>query len=113
MKLTIVSRDFSLTDSIRFHIEEKISRLLAWNWKQIHQIRITVGDLNGPRGGVDKYCHVTVDLETGHTIRIEQAAVDLYDAINTAVTRTERNVLGIISRERQRERRLGLGRIWG
>ncbi len=112
MQVDIICRDFPITEFIRYHVDERLSRLLAWNRRRIERVRVTLGDLNGPRGGVDKFCHITVDLRSGHTVRVEQTALDLYDAITRCVARTERKVADVIDRERRRERRLGLGRMW-
>ena len=108
MKLNIVSRDFELTTYIERYVDNKLKHLLAWNWRQIQSIRVTLGDTNGPRGGIDKYCAITVDLETGHTIRVEKVARELYTAIANAADVAERCAQETIARQRSLTRRSGL-----
>ena len=112
MKLQIVSRDFEVTDSINYHIEKNTRDLLAWNWSKVNHIRVTIGDTNGPRGGVDKYCRVIIDLVAGEVVTVEKVAESLYTAISHASEVAERRALAVISRERQRRRWRGLGVIF-
>lgn len=112
MKTNIVSRDFELTGYIKDHVESELSHILGWNWRKVQNVTVTLGDTNGPRGGVDKYCRVCVELTSGHTIRAERVARDLYDAISQAATVAQKNVQTTIARERSKSRRAGLGMLF-
>lgn len=112
MNIDIVSRDFALTTAIEAHIRRKLAALVVWRIRDIDTVRVTLGDTNGPRGGIDKYCRTLVQLVGGRTIHVEQVSGDLYDAISRSIARTERAVVSALSR-RRRHRRRGLEAMWG
>ncbi len=105
MQLEIVSRDFELTQSIREHIETRLATLSAWSRRDIRTVRVTLGDMNGPRGGADKYCKVSVTLRSGPDIRVGKVSDNLYDAITRAALAAVRTTSEMISRRRRRWRR--------
>jgi ribosome-associated translation inhibitor RaiA len=45
-------------------------------------VRVSVADLNGPRGGVDKRCLVAIVLIPSETIVIEERDPNIYVAID-------------------------------
>jgi len=43
-----------------------------------------LGDLNGPKGGIDKQCSIVVTPPGQGTLRVEEQAADYYAAIDAA-----------------------------
>ena len=58
-----------------------------------------LSDINGPRGGADKRCHLQVLLAGLPDVVIEDVEVDLYIAINRATDRAGRTVVRKIDRQ--------------
>jgi ribosome-associated translation inhibitor RaiA len=58
-----------------------------------------LSDINGPRGGVDKHCHLQVVLKGLPDVVIEDTEADMYVAINRAVDRAGRTVVRKINRQ--------------
>jgi ribosome-associated translation inhibitor RaiA len=54
----------------------------------IHRIIIRLSDINGPRGGADKKCHLHIMLGGLPSVVIEDTEIDLYEAIDRATERT-------------------------
>jgi len=67
---------------------------------------ITLLDLNGPRGGVDKRCRVALNLRCGRTVVVQATAGHEYAAISEACSRIRRRIVRSVARLRAR-RRLG------
>lgn len=78
-----------------------VTRRLAW---LLQKARLTLVDINGPRGGVDKQC--TVDLKTdGHgDVRVVAVARDWRTAIDRALARAAQTLVRL-RRRRQAPRR--------
>lgn len=106
MKLDIQARDFHITDSIMSYVRDRIALVLGTRSDQIKSIMVRLGDVNGPRGGVDKRCQVRVSLPRLKDIVIEDIQSDLYVAIFRAMDRAGRTVNRRISRLQDRKKRL-------
>ena len=60
-----------------------------------------LGDLNGPRGGLDKQCRVTVTLSPSGRVMVEATDANLHSAIDRAADRLERSVTRELERRRK------------
>lgn len=76
-------RGVSLSGAGRVYALERLTAALARSAVYVRQADVSVSDRNGPRGGVDKTCSVTVTLSGGgppvtvsHTAGTVTAAVD-------------------------------------
>jgi len=47
-------------------------------------VEVRLGDLNGPKGGIDKQCSIVVTPPGQGTLRVEEQAADYYAAIDAA-----------------------------
>ena len=62
MQIAIQARNFTLTDALRSHAERRLRFALACCNDRIHRVVMRLSDINGPRGGADKRCHLQVML---------------------------------------------------
>ncbi|MEW5977820.1 MAG: HPF/RaiA family ribosome-associated protein [Acidobacteriota bacterium] len=108
MRLNIRMRNLEPTESLRRHIERRLQFALAPFNGRIRQVTVRVSDLNGPRGGCDKSCHVAIRLASGDgTILVTDTQDDVYSAISGAMERAGRAV----ARQLLWHRQLRLGRF--
>jgi ribosomal subunit interface protein len=107
MDIDIQARDFSLTTALRNHVLRRLDAALRHRYDVVHRIRIRLGDINGPRGGADKRCHVQVVLPGLQDVIIENIEDDLYVAIDRAAERVGRTVNRRLRRQRARHQRTG------
>ncbi len=98
MQITIQARNFSLTDALRNHAERRLRSALTCCNNQIHRIDMNLSDINGPRGGADKRCHVQVVLVGLPDVIVEDIEADLYVAIDRATDRAGRTVVRRVER---------------
>ncbi len=97
MKLEIHSKGFGLTEAIRSHTERRLAFAMDRFARRIRTILVWVGDLNGPKGGVDKCCRVAVELIQGRVV-LEERAPDLHLAIDRAADRAAEKVAREVKR---------------
>lgn len=100
MRPTIHANGFLLTDALRTFTEHRIATALGWASQHMHKLAVSLSDINGPRGGVDKRCRIQVQLGAGREVIIEDTEDDLYAAINRAAERADRAIVRQIQRKR-------------
>ncbi len=101
MQLDIQTNGFSLTDGIRDYATRRMQFALDRNDKHITHARISLADINGPRGGVDKKCQINLALAGHSSIVIEDTEADLYVAIDRASDRCERTLTRRLEKTRE------------
>ena len=101
VQIDIQARNFSLTDAIRSHIERRLRFALSRSDDHIRHIVLRLSDINGPRGGVDKLCHLQVVLHALPDVVVKDIQADLYLAIDRATDRAGRTVERKIERQKR------------
>jgi ribosome-associated translation inhibitor RaiA len=100
MNVNIQSRGFRTTASLAQHAERRLHSAIARHGARIQRVLVRLGDSNGPRGGVDKFCRIHVYLVDAPAAVIHDVGVDLYEVIDRAVERAARAVSRHIERAR-------------
>lgn len=100
MQIEIQSRNFPLTNALRSHAERRLRFALTSCNDQIQWIVMRLSDINGPRGGFDKRCHLQVVLSGLPDVVIEDTEADLYVAIDRAADRAGRTLIRRIDRQK-------------
>ena len=99
MQIDIQSRGFSLTDSLMNYAQQRMQLAMAYCNGHVSRIVMRLSDINGPRGGADKRCHIQVVLTGIPDVVVNDTEVNLYDAIDRAVDRTRRAVVKKVDRQ--------------
>jgi putative sigma-54 modulation protein len=76
------ARGVSISHALSNHIERRVHFALDLFAVRIRQVHATVGDLNGPRGGIDKCCKLAISLGRPSTIVVESHDSNVYAAID-------------------------------
>lgn len=92
MQVDIKSRGFELTDSLRDYVRKRLACNLSHGDTAILQVGVRLSDINGPRGGEDKRCQITLRVKALPRIVIEDTEADLYVAIDRAAERAGRTL---------------------
>lgn len=85
----------------RHQLERRTRFVLRRLQGTIRQVRIRLFDINGPRGGADKECRLTLRTDAGDTVEVSARACHTQQAIDIALARAQRSLL----RLRQRAQR--------
>jgi ribosomal subunit interface protein len=102
MQIDIQARTFPLTDALRNYAERRLRFALTCCDDHIQRVVMRLSDINGPRGGADKRCHLQVVLSGLPDVVIEDTEADLYVAIDRATDRAGRTLVRKIDRQQTR-----------
>ena len=100
MHINIQARQFSLTDALRSHAERRLKSTLNCCYENIQKVVMILSDINGPRGGEDKRCHLQVILAGLPDVVVEDIEADMYVAIDRATDRAGRTVVRKLDRQK-------------
>ncbi len=101
MQMDIQCRGFDLTDGLRDYARKRLAYSLNCGDGHIGRVIVRLSDINGPRGGKDKRCHLEMRLKGLPEVVIEDTEVDLYVAIDRAAERAGRALLRCLARQRE------------
>ena len=90
--IDIQSQNFSITEAIKSHTEEKLEPMIHHYGDRIINVHVHLSDENGPKGGETKHCLIHVEMQKMPTVVIEDSEESLYAAIDNCCHRAERSV---------------------
>ena len=100
MKIDVRFRGLEPSDALRDHAVRRIHFHLSRFGHEISSVLVRISDVNGPKGGVDKQCQVTVRGRRLSDVIIDDLSGDAYSAVDMAVERVGRAVGRDIERVR-------------
>jgi hypothetical protein len=105
MKISMIDRDGHLTDETRRFAERRVLFALSRFDSRIDEVFLVLADLNGPRGGVDKTCRITVRLQNHADVIVTSEAGDIKACLARAAGRAGRSIARLIERRQTNRRR--------
>jgi ribosomal subunit interface protein len=102
MQMTIHSRSTDLTQPIRQHVRDRLTAALDQHAGWVRRVEVMLDDVNGPRGGEDQLCRVTVHLSNGQRLRHERRGLDLYANVSLVADKVKRRVGRSLARLKDR-----------
>jgi putative sigma-54 modulation protein len=110
MRVNVRFMGFASSDYLAEHVTRKAHQHLSRFGHRVDAVEARLSDVNGPRGGRDKRCRLTVHVLGAPPVHVEELHQDLYAAIDLALARGAQAVGRSIERARQhhpaaRERR--------
>lgn len=100
MRITIQSQGFVMTAALQAYVEQRLKTALGWTGSRLRKLAVSLSDINGPRGGVDKRCKIQVQLAGAKAVVIEDTEADMYAAIDRAAERADRALVRRVQRQR-------------
>ena len=100
MRIVIQAYGFVLTEALKTYTEQRLAATLGWAGYRMRKLAVSLSDINGPRGGIDKRCKIQVQLDGGREVVIEDTEADLYVAIDRAANRADRAMVRRVERMR-------------
>lgn len=102
MKVEVRFRALDASESLREHIIERVQFQLGRFGHELRTVVARIGDINGPRGGVDKRCQLSARGPRLGTVSVEVVTPDAWSAADAAIERLSR----ALGRELERSRTL-------
>ena len=104
MQVEISAPEVHVSERLRDHIERRIHFALKRLAQHIRKVRVQMRDLNGPRGGVDKSCRLTIALASGPPLVIEDRASNTHAAIDCVADKAATSIVRRVERKHGRIR---------
>ncbi|MBN2476082.1 MAG: HPF/RaiA family ribosome-associated protein [Pirellulales bacterium] len=104
MRFSVSGQRVKVTTELREYIDRRFYFALARYGRAVDHVSVRVGDINGPRGGVDKHCQIVVNLRAAGSspIVIDEYDQNLRAAVARASNRAGRTVARALERARHR-----------
>lgn len=74
-------------DTLRTYAERRLAFALRRFNSRARRVLVRLGDMNGPRGGVDSRCSITLELRDGRHIDVESVTAWPFASITLAAKR--------------------------
>lgn len=87
MRIDLRSGNIEWNADLRAHLQRRLHFALGRFGSRVERVSVRIVDVNGPRGGSDKSCRLTLRLDNGHRIWIEETQPDIYQAIDRSAER--------------------------
>ena len=110
MKIDIRIQGTAADHKLRAHALHRVQFCLGRFGKEVQSVTASFADMNGPKGGIDIRCRVSVRGPRLGTISLESQQHDAYVAIADLLDRTQRAVRRQLDRRRDDETTLNPSR---
>ncbi len=104
MRIYLQSQGFEITPAIDEHVRRQLARNLAGSEDNIIAVDVFLGDINGPKGGMDKKALVCVQMASRLSARFEAVHSDLYRAVTVAARKAKRSVKRTLRRHKRMQK---------
>lgn len=108
MKIDLRFRGLEPSDSFREHVHRRVHSQMSRFGGAVRAVIVRIADVNGPKGGADKRCQVTLRGSRLRPLTIEDLSTDVYSALDTALERAARAAGREIERARSARRADGV-----
>lgn len=102
MLLNVLSRGVVLTDSMRAAVQRKLDFALDRFGDRLDRVEVTIEDVNGPRGGVDKRVRLLLSGPVRRGVVIDERGDNVMAVMSSAANRASQ-VLGRIVERKNRQ----------
>jgi ribosomal subunit interface protein len=106
MQIHVVSNEFSMTPFLREYLERRLQSAFSPVHRKMVNIAVRLRDLNGPRGGCDMLCQVSVKMQGKPEVVVKEVQENMYNAIDRAVKRAAYRMTQIAARQSRAVRRI-------
>ena len=100
MNVDVRFRNLKSSSFLRAHATRSAHSHLGRFGQAMRSVTVRIGDLNGPRGGLDKRCQVTIRGPRIPLLAVEEVASDAYAAVDLAMARIKRTVSTTLAKAR-------------
>ena len=87
MEIAVRVRQLGWNEDLQKEVERSIEYAVDRHRSRIDRVLVCLTDLNGPRGGSDKLCHITADVRGARPVLIVERGAELLAVVNRAVRR--------------------------
>jgi len=100
MKFNLNLRDVDKDPDIEDYVNKRLSFALARAEHVINDIHVTIADINGPKGGLDKQCRILLTSDLVEPVVVSERQSTLRAAIDRGVSRASHSLMRRLKRRR-------------
>ncbi len=101
MRVEIRCHSVALTNELRRCVNQRFERSLDRFEPHIQSVSVSLSDVNGPKGGSDKMCRVTVVLVGRDRVVISQYGEDALRIVDVVAGRLKSRVASLLQKARR------------
>jgi ribosome-associated translation inhibitor RaiA len=101
MNLDVRGVKYELGEKLQEYIERRLRFALRRFAGRIDRVQVRISDINGPRGGIDKRCQITVALIPRGEVRVEGSDHDPFALVARVSKRAAYAVHRTLGRRRR------------
>jgi len=103
MKVNVRGVHLTLSDAIKRHVDKHLVEPLERFYdSEAAELEIHLRDINGPKGGKDKECSVTLRVPHGASLHVTEVSEDIYKSIDLARDRLEKSAKRLVERSQDK-----------
>jgi hypothetical protein len=106
MRVYVHSHGLTVSNEERAYIEDRIVSVLWRFGSNVHQVLVSIRDMNGPKGGYDKLGRAIVFLTSGRSLIVQATETRLHLLVSELANLVRAAVRSHVVRSRQRPIRL-------
>jgi regulator of nucleoside diphosphate kinase len=107
MRLDVRHVNIPVSDALQEFTQRRVERALRPFLASVRRVDVRIGDVNGPRGGVDMRCTMTAEVAaTRRNVVVRSKAADAYAAVHLASGSLGEAVSRVLTRRRRVDRML-------
>jgi len=110
MTITVRGYGIEVSPDLGGLVERRLSFALSRFGGRVRAVSVSLVDLNGPRGGIDKKCSMQARLAPRGSVRVENKDSELPAAVGRAATRLARAVVRALERRGEAAKGRGVRR---
>lgn len=103
MELAITHLKVDISPENLSRIKQKAQRMFDRICDHIESIKVTIDDINGPKGGKDKHCRVVIHSKGIPAIVITDNQSSVMSAVNIALSRARTSLLRKVKRKQKNQ----------
>lgn len=89
MRLNLHTDGIEVNDDLTGLVDQRVEAALSRFKAHLGDVDVRLGDVNGPKGGIDKLCTLTITVRNGADVRIEEEAETIEAALTKAASRAK------------------------
>jgi putative sigma-54 modulation protein len=102
MDVTLDTRNVTVPATFRNRLTHRVSGFFSRFDHSVRKLHVTLKDVNGPRGGIDKVCQLNIELTDGKQIIVQECSNRLVKSIGLSIRRARNLVARQLKKKRPR-----------
>ena len=101
MRLDIRSRNVALNSELRQHIARRVGQALNRFEQRVGSVQVAFTDVNGPKGGPDKVCRLTVVLAGCDQVTVTEYGSNLFRIVDRVADQVKQRISCVLEKVRR------------